>query len=109
MRHGPLPPALRAPRWSALTWVLVAAAAGAAACAIAGLYPQFDEGRLRWLLGLTSAPLAACVVGVALRRRTALGAALAALGLAAILGVASTLFPLLALSFGVGSHGPDPA
>lgn len=97
---GLLPPALSWPRLPARRWLTLAAALGAGACGYAGLYPRFDDGALRIVLAITSAPFAAGVVAAALRARTAgRGFALAML-LATGLGIASTIVPAALLSGG---------
>lgn len=98
MRHGPLPAFLTSPTLPARLWVAIAAGIGCAACAYAGLYPRFDNGSLRVVLALTSAPFAAGVVAAALSARSASGAFGRAIGLAAILGVASTMVPAAILT-----------
>ena len=64
MAHAPaprsiaqLPTWLVDPRVSPRTWLAVAAGVGCAVTAYAGLYPQFDNGELRLVIALTSAPL----------------------------------------------------
>ena len=68
-------------------------------CAYAGLYPRFDEGSLRLVIGLTSAPFAAAVVAYALSTRTTVRALGAALAGAFVLGAASTVIPALILTW----------
>lgn len=95
MRHGTglLPPSLADSPLPARLWLALAAGLGSAVCAYAGLYPQFDEGKLRLVLGLTSAPFAAAVVAYGLSARTAARAFGKTLLVAALLGVASTIVP----------------
>lgn len=98
MRHGPLPAFLARPSLSARLWAAIAAGIGGAACAYAGLYPQFDHGALRVVIALTCVPFAAAVVAAALSARSAAKAFARAIGLAAILGVASTMVPAAVLT-----------
>lgn len=97
-RAGVLPSSLSAPRVSARLWLALAAGLGCAVCAYAGLYPRFDEGRLRLVLALTSAPFAAAVVGWAVSARSAAGALGRTLGMSILLGIASTVIPAAILS-----------
>lgn len=94
---GVLPASLSS-RWSARFWLSLAAAVGCAACAYAGLYPRFDDGNLRIVLALTSAPFAAAVTATALGARTPARAFGAAVLLAAIMGIASVILPALIMS-----------
>jgi hypothetical protein len=96
---GLLPRSLTDSPLSARLWLALAAGAGSAACAYAGLYPQFDEGKLRVVLALTSAPFAAAVVAHALSARTAARAFGSTVLVAALLGVASTLVPAAILTW----------
>jgi hypothetical protein len=93
-----LPRSLSRPRVSARLWLALAAGAGCAVCAYAGLYPRFDDGALRLVLAITSAPFAAAVVAAALSAKTAATAFGRALMLAVLLGVASTIVPAALLS-----------
>ena len=90
---GLLPPSLSNSPISARLWLALAAGAGSAVCAYAGLYPRFDQGSLRLVIGLTSAPFAAAVVAYALSARTGLRALGTALLTSALLGIASTVIP----------------
>lgn len=86
-------------RWlSARAWAALAAAVGAAACAGAGLYPRFDEGRLRAVLAVTSALFAAAIVAYASTAKTRASAFGAALGTSTLLGVAATIVPSIILA-----------
>jgi hypothetical protein len=96
---GLLPLSLTDSPLSARLWLALAAGAGSAVCAYAGLYPQFDEGKLRVVLALTSAPFAAAVVAYALSARTAARAFGTTVLVAALLGVASTLVPAAILTW----------
>lgn len=86
------------PRVSARLHLALAAGLGAGVCGYAGLYPQFDEGALRLVLGLICAPFAAAVVAASLSAKSALGAMGRAVGLAAILGMAAVVLPAAMLS-----------
>lgn len=99
---GLLPSSLAAPRISARAWLALAAGLGCAACAYAGLYPRFDDGKLRLVLALTSAPFGAAVVAAALGARSAARAFGLTLLLAALLGMASVVLPAAILA---GEHG----
>lgn len=96
---GLLPGSLTDSPLSARLWLALAAGVGASVCAHAGLYPQFDEGKLRVVIALTSAPFAAAVVAYALSARTAARAFGTAVLSAAMLGVASTLLPAAILTW----------
>jgi hypothetical protein len=100
MRSAPdrLPSSLAAPRISARAWLALAAGVGCAACAYAGLYPRFDDGKLRVVLALTSAPFGAAVVAAALGATSAARAFWRTLFLAALLGMASIVLPAAILS-----------
>jgi hypothetical protein len=84
---------------SARLWLALAAGLGCAVCAYAGLYPQFDGGKLRLVLALTSAPFAAAVVAYASSARTAARAFGATLLVAGLLGIASTIVPAMILTW----------
>jgi drug/metabolite transporter (DMT)-like permease len=101
MRQGTglLPPSLSDSPLSARLWLALAAGAGSAVCAYAGLYPRFDEGTLRGVIALTSVPFAAAVVAYALSARTPLRALGTALMTAGMLGVASTVIPGVILTW----------
>lgn len=90
---GLLPSALAPPRLSARVWLALAAGVGCAVCAYAGLYPPFDDGKLRLVLALTSAPFGAAVVAAGLSARTASRAFGLTIVLAAVLGMASIMIP----------------
>lgn len=94
----PLPPSLAAPQISARAWLALAAGVGCAVCAYAGLYPRFDDGKLRVILALTSAPFGAAVVAAALGARSAARAFGVTLLLAGLLGIASVMLPAAILS-----------
>jgi hypothetical protein len=98
-----LPRGIARSRLSATGWVALAASLGAGACAYAGLYPRFDDGQLRVVLALTSVGFGAAVAAYAARARTAGAAVGRALGMAVVLGVASTVLPSAILSHGSGS------
>lgn len=100
MRIGPLPAFVTAPKLSARQCVVITAGLGAAACAYAGLYPRFDQGSLRIVLALTSAPFAAAVVAAGLGARSASKAFGLTLLFSSLLGVASTIIPAAILSWG---------
>ncbi|HSO32548.1 MAG TPA: hypothetical protein VLT33_08530, partial [Labilithrix sp.] len=95
---APLPSWLVAPRVSARSWLAAAAGLGCAATAYAGLYPQFDDGELRFIIALTAAPFGAAVVATAVGARTAPRAFGRAVFYAGLLGVASTILPAAILS-----------
>ena len=95
---GILPKALGASKLSARVWLALAAALGAGVCGYAGLYPRFDEGNLRIVLALTSAPFAAAVVVTAASARTAARAFGLALVFSALLGIASIVLPAAIMS-----------
>ena len=95
---GPLPFSLAAPRLSPRLWLAIAAGLGTGVCAYAGLYPRFDEGSLRIVVALTSAPFAAAVVATSLGARTPGRAFGLAMLLAALLGIASTIIPAALLT-----------
>ena len=67
-------------------------------CAYAGLYPRFDDGKLRVVLALTSAPFGAAVVAAALGARSAARAFGRTLLLAGLLGAASVILPAALLA-----------
>jgi hypothetical protein len=90
----------RRPRRSARFWLVLAAALGAGACGYAGLYPRFDGGALRAVIGLTSMPFAGAVVAASLNARTPQKTIALAFGFSAILGMGSTVVPALLLSGG---------
>ncbi|MBX3191940.1 MAG: hypothetical protein KF819_33425 [Labilithrix sp.] len=98
-----LPSSIGRSRLSARMWAALAAGAGSAACAYAGLYPQFDGGSLRVVLALTSAPFAAAVVATSLSAASRGGAFARAIFLSVILGVASTILPAAILTYDGGS------
>ncbi len=100
MRIGPLPAFVIAPKLSARHWVVITAGIGAAACAYAGLYPRFDDGSLRIVLALTSAPFAAAVVAVGLGARSASKAFGLTLLYSVLLGVASAIIPAAIMANG---------
>ena len=76
----------------------LAAGIGCGVCGYAGLYPRFDDGALRVILGATSVPFAAAVVASSLSARTAARAFGRALGFAGILGAASIIIPAAILA-----------
>jgi hypothetical protein len=90
---GLLPRSLSDSPIPARVWLALAAGAGCSVCAYAGLYPRFDEGSLRLVIALTSAPFAAAVVAYALSARSAARAFGKTVLVAALLGIASTLIP----------------
>lgn len=92
-----LPSSLTAPRLSARAWLALAAGVGAGVCGYAGLYPRFDDGSLRIVIALTSAPFGAGVVAAASSARTPGRAFGLALLLATILGMASVVLPAAVL------------
>jgi hypothetical protein len=83
---------------SARLWLALAAGVGCGACAYAGLYPRFDEGKLRLVLALTSAPFAAAVVAYALSAKSATAAVGRTLLMASVLGIAAIVVPAAILS-----------
>ena len=95
---GLLPRSLSDSPISARVWLALAAGAGSSVCAYAGLYPQFDEGSLRLVIALTSAPFAAAVVAYALSVRSAMRAFGTTILVAALLGIASTMIPAAILT-----------
>lgn len=94
MRMPPLPSDVGTPRLSGATYVRIAAASGAAACGLAGVWPRFhDTPLLRIVLAITCAMFGVVVVSAGLRARklaTAIGASLAA---SIALGVLATVAP----------------
>ena len=94
-----LPSAIATPRLSARAWLALAAGLGCGVCGYAGLYPRFDEGALRVILGVTSVPFGAAVVAASLSARSASRAFGMALLCAALLGAASTVIPAGILTF----------
>lgn len=86
------------PRLSARAWLALAAGIGCGVCGYAGLYPRFDEGALRLILGATSAPFAAAVVAYSLSARSASRAFGRALLLSGLLGAASIVIPAAVLT-----------
>jgi hypothetical protein len=101
---APLPAWLVDPSISARTWLAVAGGLGCAVTAYAGLYPQFDQGELRHVLALTSAPFGAAVIAAALSAKTAARAFGRTVFLAGLLGTASTIVPAALLA---RSHGGE--
>lgn len=95
-----LPGFLRASRISARVWAAGAVGIGAAVAAYAGLYPQFDGGRLRLALAVTCGPFGAAVVAYALSGKTWGRAFWRALSMSAILGVAATVLPGILIAKG---------
>jgi hypothetical protein len=95
---GLLPPSFAQPRISPRAWLALAAGIGCAVCAYAGLYPRFDDGALRVVIALTSAPFAAAVVASSLSARSAARAFGMTVLLAALLGAASTIIPAAMLA-----------
>jgi hypothetical protein len=93
-----LPSSVSPPRLSARLWLALAAALGCGVCAYAGLYPRFDEGKLRLVLALSCAPFAAAVVAAAMGARSAEAALVRAVMLSSVLGVAATILPAAMLS-----------
>lgn len=95
---GLLPPSFAEPRLTARMWLALAAGIGCGVCGYAGLYPRFDDGALRVILGVTSVPFGAAVVAASLSARTAARAFGMAVLLAAILGAASVVIPAAVLA-----------
>lgn len=93
-----LPPAVSTPRISARLWLVLAAAVGAGVCGYAGLYPRFDDGKLRLVLALTCAPFAAAVTAASLGAKSAEGAMARAVALSALLGMAAVVLPAAMLT-----------
>jgi hypothetical protein len=79
-------------------WLALAAGIGCGVCAYAGLYPRFDDGALRVVLGATSLPFAAAVVASSLSARSGARAFGMALLVAGLLGAASTIIPAAILA-----------
>jgi hypothetical protein len=100
-----LPRSLSAPRISARVWLALAAGAGSAVCAYAGLYPRFDSGALRIIVALTSAPFAAAVLAASTDVKAPEKAFGRAVGLAVVLGMASTVIPSAILAGHGGGGG----
>lgn len=88
-----LPSWMARPRLSARAWLALSAGLGCGAWAYAGLYPRFDDGELRLILGLTSAPFGAAVVAATVGAKDAPRAFWSAVGWAVLLGAASTFIP----------------
>lgn len=88
-----LPSSLTDSPVSARLWLALAGGIGSGVCAYAGLYPRFDEGSLRVVIALTSAPFAAAVVAASLNAKSAARATGMTIATAALLGIASTLIP----------------
>ena len=101
---GLLPSPLAPSQVPARLWLALAAAVGCGACGYAGLYPRFDDGSLRIVLGLTSAVFGAFVAGAAVSARTPSRAFGLSLLFAAILGVVSTVIPSAILTHGKPSE-----
>jgi hypothetical protein len=93
-----LPSSVSTPRLSARLWLALAAALGCGVCAYAGLYPRFDEGKLRLVLVVCCAPFAAAVVAAALGAKSAEAALARAVLFSSVLGVAATILPAAMLS-----------
>lgn len=85
--------------------VMVSASLACGAVACAGFYPTFDEGKLRLVLGFSSALLAPIVIHVAMNSPLRKFAVLRALMLATAFGPVSTLLPAAILLS--TSHGGD--
>jgi hypothetical protein len=100
--------------------VLAAGTIGPAVAACAGLYPQFDDGKLKPVLALTTGALAFVVTRMALRTPSRLASIGCAIGVSMVLGIANTIIPAylvthegastgefgVALLFGVMFGGP---
>jgi len=93
-----LPSSIATPRLSARAWLALAAGLGCGVWAYAGLYPRFDDGALRLILGLTSVPFGAAVVAATVGAKDTPRAFWAAIGWAVLLGAASTIIPAAFLS-----------
>lgn len=76
---------------SATMWVGLAASIGGASAALGGLYPQFDDGKLRVLLGITAATFAGPLVAWASRAGSWGHVVARLLGVAMLLGIAATV------------------
>ncbi len=94
----PLPPSVSRADLSARLWLALVAGLGCAVGASAGLYPRFDQGELRLVLMVITAPFAAGVVAAGLGAPTAARAVLRTLLCAALLGVAATILPAAILT-----------
>lgn len=103
--HAGLPRFVATSEMTARGRVMLSAALACGAVAGAGFYPTFDEGKLRLLLGFSSALLAPFVIHVALNSPLRKFAVLRALMLATALGPVSTLLPAAVLLS--TSHGGD--
>lgn len=88
---GLLPSSTAISRVSGSAWAMAAAALAFGTAAIDGAYPLFDDGKLRILLALTTAPLSALALWVALRVRTRAGAIAVSIGIAAVLAFVNTI------------------
>lgn len=88
-----LPAWLAPSRVSGTMWVVRAAAAGAGTLVVCGLYPRFDDGKLRILVALTTTVFAAAIGAYAVRAPNAASAVGRAIGMSALLGVANTILP----------------
>jgi hypothetical protein len=88
---------LRTSKISATMWVGLAGSVGAGTAAFAGLYPQLDDGKLRLLLAAIAAFLGGPLAAWASRARSWGHVTGRLLGVAAVLGIAATVPPAIAL------------
>lgn len=70
---------------------------GVGTCALVGLYPLFDEGRLRVVLGLTTAAFGGVVMWLSLHTKSRAGAIASTIGLSTVLGAVNTFLPAVLL------------
>lgn len=81
-----VPSHVRASRFAPESVAVATAGALVASLGAAGLYPQMDDGKLRWFVGAAAGTLAMLIVRKAARARTSFHAAVHALVLSAVLG-----------------------
>jgi hypothetical protein len=103
MTSAPLaiqPPCTSVPVVCARTLVMVGGALVVAAAAFGGLYPQFDDGKLRVLLGFSTGTLACVALHVALRAPSRLAGMGCVVGLSMLFGIVNSIVPGIILTKG---------
>jgi hypothetical protein len=95
---NPLPRSLLTRRLSPRAWAVLSASVGGFASGFAGLYPRFDDGKLRLVLAVTAAFFAGALVAGATARRSRAAAFALAVAVATVLGVGATILPAAILA-----------